>query len=420
MAASTPTSSPIQHTRGVLADSPPPDEAHLRAFACWLDVDLDAIRHNVQLLRQWVGPSSSVAAVVKAEAYSMGAPQIAETLLDAGAARLAVARVHEGVELRESGLSAPILVLSRTDPSEAAAVAAHDLAVTVDTAELAQALDREARQLERRVTVHMKVDTGLHRFGISPDGAIPLARELADLPNLRIEGLWTHLASADDEDLASAQQQLRLFARVSDDLEEAGYHFPMRHAANSAATLALPGAHFDMVRVGQSLYGINPFTFAQAGIELRPAVSLRARVARVMNLAPGDAVGYNETWRATKPTRAATLTAGYADGVPRALSNRGCVSILGQTAPILGRVMMDHVVVDISGINGVQPGTEATIFGRDDGHAIDIWDVARAADSIPHDVLIGVGGRVPRVYRERNRIRNVARLTGSLEVRPSA
>lgn len=388
----------------------------LRSLPCWVDVDLDAVASNVRALRAWVGAGTAVAGVVKAQAYGLGAYEVASTALAAGAERVAVARVHEGVELRQAGLQGPILVLSRTDPLEADAVLRHRLTPTVDSQDLVHALSEAASRARFEVSVHLKVDTGLHRFGVTPEQTLPLARALSESPGLRVEGLWTHFAGADEEDLSSAGDQLRLFARVVEDLEEAGYRFPVRHAANSAATVALPSAHFDLVRVGQGLYGVNPFDSRAAGLALTPAVSLKARVARVMNLAAGDAVGYGETWRADRPTQVATVTAGYADGVSRSLSNRGYVLIQGRQAPILGRVMMDHVVVDVSQIHGVNSGTEATLFGASDGAVTDIWQVAHDAGTIPHEVLTGIGGRVPRVYWRGGQVAKVARLTGPTEL----
>jgi alanine racemase len=387
----------------------------LSTLPCWLDVDLDAVRANVRAIQHWVGDQTAIAGVVKAQAYGVGALEVSRAVLQSGVTFLAVARVHEGVDLRRSGLACPILVLSRTDPMEAEEVVHHRLTPTVDTPDLAAALDRAAERAGAEISVHLKVDTGLHRFGVEPRAAIGLARALSDATSLRLEGLWTHFASADAEDLGSAQQQLDQFWRVSGELEEAGYQFPIRHAANSAATLALREAHLDMVRVGQILYGVNPFDFGPPPLDLEPAVSLRARVARVMELAEGDAVGYGETWRADRPTRAATLTLGYADGLPRDLSGRGRVFIHGRCARILGRVMMDHAVVDVTDIPDVRPGTEATLFGSANEHAIDIWDVARDAGTIPHDILAGIGGRVPRVYREEGNITRIARLDGSVE-----
>lgn len=381
-----------------------------------MEIDLDRIAENVRTLCRWIAPAS-LAAVVKADAYGLGAREIAPTALAAGASRLAVARVHEGVELRAAGIQAPILVLSRTDPSETDVVAGHNLCVTVDTPELVTALERAAARVGRDIAVHLKVDTGLHRFGVEPQQALPLARALSDATGLRVEGIWSHFASADDTDPATTLEQMRIFDRVVQQLAHAGYRFPVRHVANTAATLAYRDAHMEFVRVGLGLYGISPFPERPTALPiLRPAVSFKARVVRRMLLEAGAAVGYGQTWRANGPTPAATLGAGYADGVPRMASNRGAALIAGRRAPLLGRVSMDHTVVDISNIPDVQPGAEALLYGEASNGKLDIWDVAKAADTIPWDVLTGTGPRVPRIYLRDGRVKTVARLNGTVDV----
>ncbi len=389
----------------------------LRALPCWVEIDLDRVAANVRSLRRWIGPAS-LAAVVKADGYGLGAAEIALSALAAGTQRLAVARIHEAVDLRNAGINAPILVLSRTDPTEADVVACHDLTVTVDTPELTAALERSAARTGRSIPVHIKVDTGMHRFGVEPDGALPLARALSDARSLRVEAIWTHFASADAPDPTATIEQLRLFNQVVQQLGDAGYRFPMRHAANSAGTLAFPDSHMEMVRVGLSLYGISPLDTREITPTLRPAVALKARVARRMTLAPGDTVGYGNTWTAPSPTHAATLTAGYADGVPRMASNRGSAMIGGRKVPVLGRVSMDHTVVDVSGVPNVRVGDEALFYGEGTHGNLDIWDAARAADTIPWDLLTGTGPRVPRVYIKDGRVQKIARLNGSVDVRP--
>lgn len=386
------------------------------ALPCWIEVDLDRVAENVRSLRQWVGARTAIAAVVKAQAYGLGAPEVARAALAAGAQALAVARVHEGVELRKAGLRAPILVLSRTDSREARPVVQYDLTVTVDSAHLARALGTEAQRAGREVGVQVKIDTGLHRFGIEPQDALPLARALSETPGLRMEAVWTHFASADEPDLSSVFEQMRLFEQVVRQLEDSGYRFPIRHAANSAATIAVRASHLDMVRVGLSLYGVTPLAHGGSGPELRPAISLKARVGRVMEVKPGEAVGYGQTWRAERRSRAALLTVGYADGVPRSLSNQGVAWLAGREAPILGRVSMDHVVVDVTDIPGVAVGSQALLLGGDEGAGPGLWRVARAAGTIPHELLTGIGGRVPRVYHEDGRIIRVVRSNGSIDL----
>ena len=368
-------------------------------------------------MRRWLGPAA-LAAVVKADGYAMGGVEIARAALAAGAERLAVARVHEAVDLRQQGIAAPILVLSRTDPSEAVTAAHYGLTVTVDSLGLISALEEAAQRTGREVAVQLKVDTGLHRFGVEPERALPLARALSDANGLRVEAIWTHFASADASDLRTTEEQFRLFGRIVAQLESSGYQFQMRHAANSAATIAYRESHLDMVRVGLSLYGISPILPSPEMPLLLPAVSFKVRIARVMSVNSGETVGYGETWRATRPTRVALLTAGYADGVPRTLSNRGHVVIGGASAQILGRVSMDHTVVDVTDVASAGAGSIATLFGDcENGQAVDIWETAGEAETIPHEILTGVGPRVPRLYLRGGEVVRAARPVGSLDLR---
>jgi alanine racemase len=392
---------------------------HIDATAtlpCWLDVDLDAVAANVRALQRWVGPDTQLAAVLKAEAYGTGACELASAVQAAGAQWLAVARVHEGVELREAGATASILVMNRTEPDEADGAVTHDLTVTVDTPELARALAGAARRRRTRATVHLKVDTGLHRFGVAPEQALPLARELSDLDGVETQGLYTHFASADEEDRRFTLEQLGRFERVTGELANAGYRFPMRHAANSAGTLGYREAHLDLVRVGLTLYGVSPSGRVPEGLTLEPAVSFKARIARISDLMPGDGVGYGQIWHAERPTRVALVTAGYADGMRRGMSNHGWSLVRGERVPIIGRVSMDQTTLDISDLPAAAVGDLVTFFGLDSGSTLGLDEFAATADTIPHEALTSIGGRVARVYRRSGRVDRIARLAGASDV----
>lgn len=383
---------------------------------CWLEVDLDAIMANVRALQRWVGPETELAAVLKAQGYGTGACEVADAVLSAGAQWLAVARVHEGVELREAGAEVPILVMNRTNPEEAEVAVSHGLTVTVDSPDLARALATAAARTSRRAAVHLKVDTGLHRFGVDPDQALLLARTLSELDAIDVQALYTHFANADEPDRRHTLEQIACFERVTRDLANAGYRFPLRHAANSAATLAFREAHYEMVRVGLTLYGVSPSGWIPPDLELQPALALRARIARVSEIAASDGVGYGQTWHASRPTRVALVTAGYADGVRRGMSNRGKALVHGGQAPIIGRVSMDQITLDITDIPNVSIGDVATFFGEDGAATLDLASFAAASDTIPHEALTSVGGRVARVYRRGGQITRVARLSGGEEV----
>lgn len=397
-----------------LALSPPDNLTVAGSLPCWLDVDLDAVSHNVAVLRRWVGSGTQIAAVVKAQAYGVGSEQIARAALAAGASWLAVARVHEAQALRAAGIVEPILILTRTDPSEAETAVRLGLSVTVDGPELARAMGAAAARQGRPARVHVKIDSGLHRLGIAPEDALDLVRDLSAVPGLELEGIYTHFASADGLDPAFTKEQLGCFEAVVEKLEEAGYVFGLRHAANSAATLGHPASHLDMVRVGLSLYGASPTGEAPKGLELVPALSLRARVVRVFELSAGESIGYGQTWRASGRTRVAILGAGYADGISRAVSNGGRVLIQGREVPIIGRVSMDLTAVDITATPWVGVGSVATFFGTDGPHEISLHRFALQAGTIAHEALSLIGGRVARVYRSSGREPCAARLDGTV------
>jgi alanine racemase len=382
---------------------------------CWLEVDLDAIAANVAALRAWTGKGVRLAAVVKAQAYSIGAVEVARTALAAGASWLAVARVHEGAELRAAGVRAPILVLTRTDPLEAEAAVAADLTVTVDSLGLGQALAAAARRCGQRAVAHVKVDTGLHRFGVEPPHLLELVQSLSAVDGLELQGLYTHFASADDQDQSFTTTQLARFRQAADELEAHGFHFPIQHAANSAATLSMCAAHCDLVRVGLALYGESPTGVIPPGLTLRPALALRARIGRVVTLAPGQGVGYGQTWHACAPTRVALVTAGYADGIPRSLSNHGMALVNGRVAPIIGRVSMDLTTLDVTSCPDAGVGSVVTFFGSDGAAELPLARFAERIGTIPHEALTSVGGRVARIYCEDGAVVRIARLSGTTD-----
>jgi alanine racemase len=365
----------------------------------WLDVDLEAIGANVRALCQLIGPGTVLAAVVKADAYGLGAEAVARAALAAGAGALAVARVEEGVALREAGIEAPILNVAHTAPSEAAAAVRFAITPTVADPESVRAFAAAGRAAGRRtLAVHLKVDTGLARFGARPEELPALLAALAEEPIIQVEGLASHFATADEPDLAYARQQLAQFRTTLASLRERGLRPRLRHMANSAATLVLPESRFDLVRVGLTLSGASSVADRDPPPALRPAVALRARLARVYQLPAGATIGYGRTYVCSRPTRAGLVPAGYADGLSRALSNRASVLVRGQRAPLLGRVSMDQCVVDLTEIPAARPGDEVTLIGRQGQDEIGLAEFAAWADTIPHEALCRIGPRVPRRY----------------------
>lgn len=366
----------------------------------WADVDLDAVEHNVRVLRAAVAPSA-VWAVVKAGGYGHGAVPIARTALRAGASGLCVALATEGAELRAAGIDAPILVLSQQPVVELAAMIADDLTPTLYDIAALDAYAGAVRAAGRvDYGVHLKVDTGMHRVGAAPEDALELARRVVDHgPVLRLAGTFTHLAVADQPDDPFTAAQLARFDDVLGALADAGIDPGVVHAANSAGALAHPAARRDVVRVGIAMYGIAPGEGLEVDCrELRPAMSVKARVSFVKRVGAGERISYGLRYRFERATTVATVPIGYADGVPRRLSERGAsVLIGGQRHPIAGVVTMDQLTVDC-GNEAVSVGDEVVLIGSQGDETIRAAEWAGLLGTIGYEIVCGVSARVTRVH----------------------
>jgi alanine racemase len=367
-------------------------------WPCWIDVDLDAIAANVRAIRAWVGPRVRLVAVVKAQGYGLGARLVAAAALEAGADGLAVARVREGVRLRDLGVTSPMLLLAAFTPTEADTVVTNDLTPTVVEERQLALLSQAAERAGRQVPVHVKLDTGIRRYGAPVDEAIPVAASVVRAPNLSLDGFYTHFATADAPDLGFAREQLAAFQTACGRLEAQGIRPRYLHAANSAGTLAMREAHYDLVRVGLGIYGYYATPTVARTVSLQPAVTLRARVSRLLDVPAGCTVGYGRAYKATRPIRAALLTIGYADGLPGSHYRGGYVLLHGQRADIIGRISMDQCVVDVSHCPAVIVGDCAVVLGQQGDDSIALDEFAELSGSIPHEALTNLGSRVPRVY----------------------
>jgi len=318
-----------------------------------------------------------------------------------GVTRFAVASLQEGVALREAGIRAPILIMGALFPNQFPDAIAEELTPVVYDLEMAGGLAELVKTRREPYGVHVKVDTGMGRLGLPPDAVLPLLQSPHFKGPLRAEGLMTHLSDADGADPVYSTAQLMRFRSVVTQIEEAGLSIPLVHAANSAAILCFPSAHFTAVRPGIMLYGYYPAPLDRASPELRPVLTLATKVGQVRTLAPGDSVSYNRTYTATRVSRIAVLPIGYAGGYSRSLSNRGAVLIGGRQAPIVGRVCMDMTMVDVTDIPGVRPGDEAVLIGRQGSQQITAADLAVWQGTIPYEVLCAIGTRVTRIVRQR-------------------
>jgi len=364
------------------------------------EVDLGAIAHNVRSIRRRVGPDRGVMAMVKADGYGHGATPVARTALESGADWLGVALPEEGWALRQNGISAPILVLGPVFPGQVGLVLEADLALAVFTWDVAQALNAEAGKRGRRASIHVKVDTGMGRIGVQPSECLAFLEGLRELPHLAIQGIYTHLAEADQEDKAFTTRQMETFLDICVEAESRGISIPVKHLSNSAAVLDLPETFQDLVRPGIMIYGCYPSQAVRRAVELRPAMRWKTRVAFVKDLEPGDSVSYGRTFVAQGPMRVATLPLGYGDGFPRQFSNRGEVLIREQRARVVGIVCMDMTMVDVTRIPEAASGDEVVILGRQGAAEIPVEEVAHRAGTISYEILCSVGRRVPRIYTQ--------------------
>lgn len=380
----------------------------------WAEVDLDAIAQNARLLKGCGGSGCELMVAVKANAYGHGAIPVSRAALRGGASRLAVSRTEEGTELRRAGIEAPILLLGYTLPSESDAIVRWDLTPTVNSRLQAKALSDAAAGRGRALPIHVKIDTGMSRYGLLPDEAIEFVRFLTHLHGLVLEGLYTHFSVADLSDKAFTRDQFDVFQTVARQLEASGFSFPLKHVSNSAATIDLPAMALDMVRCGIALYGLRPSAEVDPPVALKAALTLKSRVARVRTLPAGASISYGRTYVTGEPTRVALIPVGYGDGYHRLLSNRGAVLIRGKRAPIVGRVCMDQFVVNVSDIPGVRLHDEVVLIGRQGEGSISAEEVARWAETINYEITTGLMPRVTRVYLRQGRVVERVGLVDSL------
>ncbi len=367
----------------------------------WVEIDLDALSHNVREIRRVTDPRAQVMAVVKANGYGHGLEQVSRVALTSGATWLGVALLQEAVLLREKGLAAPVVVLGYTPERDAEEVVAREISQTVFTEEGGRALAAAARRLGKKAKVHIKVDTGMGRLGFpASEKAVEVICGLAELPELEIEGIYTHFATADEPDKGYAQEQFLRFQEVLRKLEERGLAVGLRHCANSAALLDLPYTHLDLVRPGITIYGLYPSPNVRHDlVSLKPVMAVKARVALVKEVPPGTGISYGRTYVTSKRTLVATIPLGYADGYPRLLSNRSEVLVKGKRAPVIGRICMDHLMVDVTHIPGVAQGDEVVLLGKQGEQEISADELAGLLGTINYEVVCMVSERLPRVYK---------------------
>lgn len=366
----------------------------------WAEVNLEAIRHNLREVRRLVGPHREIMAVVKANGYGHGMIQVAKAALEAGASRLAVARLNEAQKLRREGIDQPVMVFGLIADEQIEAALEDQVIITVYRLDMAQKISEIAKRLGKEATIHLKIDTGMGRLGFLPEeDSIKEILEIGKLENLVLEGVYTHFAAADDHNKDYTCWQLDRYLSLVAELEKRGLTFKVKHCANSAAIIDFPESYLDLVRPGIMMYGLAPSAEVDISrVDLRPAMALMTRIAHLKKVSPGTKISYGCTYTANKETLIASLPLGYGDGYSRFLSSRGQVLISGIKAPVVGRVCMDQCMVDVGHIPNVSINDIALVFGkRGDGY-LPVEEVATWMGTINYEVVCLVRNRVPRIY----------------------
>jgi alanine racemase len=366
----------------------------------WVEIDLGALAHNVRQIKNLLAPTTAIVAVVKADAYGHGAIDVAETVLASGAEWLAVATVPEGIELRQAGIKAPILILGAVNSEvQVQAIAQWGLQPTLVSSSQATQISKALVNLglDAPLSVHLKLDTGMSRLGVNWQQAVDFVEQVKSLPQLQITSLYSHLATADELDSTVMDLQCDRFDRAMRAIQSAGHSLPMLHLANSAGILAGSDLHYQMVRPGLILYGLYPALHWRSRIDLKPVLQVKARITQVKDLSAGTGVSYGYRYIADRDLRMAVVGIGYADGIPRRLSNQMQVIVRGELIPQIGSITMDQIMLDVSQIPDVQVEEIVTILGRDGEVEITADDWAERLGTISWEILCGFKHRLPRI-----------------------
>ncbi len=365
----------------------------------WVEINLTALANNVRNLKQFLACGTKLMAVVKADAYGHGAITVAKTALAHGADSVAIATLSEGVELRKAGIEAPILILGAINaPEDIKAVAAWQLEPTICNAQQALVFDATLSEIGEFLKVHLKLDTGMSRLGTDWQEATAFVQLVQSLSTLKIDSIYSHFATADRSDRTVMNLQHQRFRHALAKLETAGYVPPQVHLANSAATLGDRSCHYDLVRVGLALYGLYPAPHLFATINLQPVLEVKAKVVQVKTISAGEGISYGRKFITQKDTKVAVVGIGYADGIPRNLSNRLQAIVRGKKVPQIGAITMDQMMLNVDSIAHLQPGEIVTLIGCEDNLTITAQDWANKLDTIAWEILCGFKHRLPRIY----------------------
>lgn len=366
----------------------------------WAEIDLNNLAHNIKEVRRVTKKESIVMAVVKANGYGHGSLDVAKVFLENGADRLAVATLSEAIELRRADIKAPILILGYTPESQYNMVVENDIIQTIYTLESGKELSKVAKSLNKNAKLHIKIDSGMGRIGFkSEESSIGKIEKISKLPNLEIEGIFTHFAKADEIDKTYTERQFKNYEWVIKKLEDRNINIPIKHVSNSAATIDLPEYNLNMVRGGIMIYGLYPSEEVdKEKVKLKPAMALKAKISHLKEVPEDTGVSYGQIFVTERKSKIATIPIGYADGFTRLLTSKAEVSIGGKRAPIVGKICMDQCMIDVTDIDNVKVGDEVVLFGDGENGVPHIDEIAEKLDTINYEIVCMVGRRVPRVY----------------------
>ena len=365
-----------------------------------IEIDLKAIRYNLSQIKKLINSDTAILAPVKANGYGHGILQVSEVLVGSGIDYLGVSTVDEAVLLRENGFKkTPILMLGSILAQAACHIVEYNITQAVGDAQLALAINKCARKQGKRAKVHIKIDTGMGRIGVWHEDAMRLVLAVCNMKNLKIEGIFSHFSSSDENSVLT-HTQIQVFLSLIEAIEKSGIHIRYKHMANSMAVIDYNNSHMNLIRPGLILYGLWPKpSQSKVKINLRPALSLKSRIVFLKDVPPGRAISYGGTHTTKKHTTIATIPIGYGDGLSRRLSNKGHVVVRGQRVPIIGRVCMDQIMVDVGNVKGVKKGDAVTLIGRQGNGSISVEEIAGLCDTIPYEVVCWLDKRVPRFYK---------------------
>lgn len=359
-----------------------------------LYVDLKAILNNLNEIRRFLSPGADIMAVIKASAYGSGSTEIAKFLMENGIKRFAVAIPEEAIVLRKNGIDKPFLILTPPMLSDLPSIVDYDLTPSISDIETAKKLHSLCVEKNKKIKIHIEIDTGMGRTGIQPNEAVPLLTQIQNIANLEIEGLFAHFSSA-EADSEYTVKQIADFNKVIEELKSIGINIPIRHSCNSAGIALFPEVHYEFVRAGLMLYGYYPDECLKEKIPLKPSLTLKTEIVHIKDVPPETPISYNRTFITKRASRIAALPIGYADGFKRELSNKGFVLVNGHRAPIIGRVCMDLTMVDVTDIPNVKRGDEVIIF---DNTNISVEEIADMCGTISYEIISTISPRIPRIY----------------------